>query len=148
MMRIDGRARVSGQVPSIDAKEGEAFIAAVGRVRAAEAKMRATTAACGQIYMMAAGAAERMKLLRERRRAGVRIAHPEIDEFALIDRLIEDKRISEEASTDIESVDAAISKLLRDYCNSPLRVTLQVGANGIASRNNEEPPRHVRPKTR
>lgn len=119
--------------------------AAKARVRAAEA---AWSAGCGEVVMMASGAAERMKLFRERQRAGVRVAHPDIDENQLIDRLIDDNRISEADSADPKKVDAAISKLLRDYCNSALRVTRKAGADGLASRHNEEQPRHVRTKAR
>ncbi|MDO8398908.1 MAG: hypothetical protein Q7T45_13915 [Bradyrhizobium sp.] len=88
--------------------------AAVARVRAAEAAMQAAFGH-GHIFMMALDGAARQKLLRDRRRAGVdRVAAPEINN-QIIDRLIDDKRISEQASADPKKVDAAISILLDDY---------------------------------
>ena len=94
---------------------------------------------CGVVMMSVAG--DRMRRLRDRQRAGLRVAHPEVDDNALTDKLINDGRISEEASADPKAVDAAISQLLLDYQKNLLRVTGQSGKAGLGSSNMTEQTR-------
>lgn len=69
---------------------------------------------------MTKSAADRQREFRRRQLRGRRIARVEIDENLVVDRLIEQRLITEEDAKDFSNIERAIAELIEKI---PLRVT-------------------------
>lgn len=70
-------------------------------------------------------AADRVRRHRLRRMQGIRVFTIEIEEFAVIDALIDYKFLKEQDSENIKLVSAAISKLISEISSKKLRISLK-----------------------